>query len=70
MGIMGLTTQTLSGLHDATPADDEVLKELVRKGRFTDDEELKAILQEAIRLHALEREKVQSKGAEKGKPGQ
>ena len=70
MGIIGLTTSTLSGLNGATAAADEVLKELVRKGRFTDDEEMKGILQEAIRLHALEREKARSKEAKKSRPGE
>jgi hypothetical protein len=62
MGIMGLTSSTLSGLSGAS-VDDEVLKELVRKGVFTDDAEMKGILQELIRLRALNRENAPSKEA-------
>ncbi len=48
MGIVGLTTSTVSGLN-STPGADEVLKELVRKGLITDDEELKKIVLDVIR---------------------
>ncbi len=70
MGIVSLTSSMLSGLSSMSAADDAVMMELVRKGTFTSDEEMKVILQEALRLHALEREKARSKEAEKGKPGQ
>ena len=70
MGIVSLTSSMLSGLSTLSAADDAVMMELVRKGTFTSDEEMKGILQEALRLHAQEREKARSKEAEKGKPGQ
>jgi len=48
MGVIGLTTSTVSGLK-STPAAAELVKELVRKGFITDDEELKRIVLDAIR---------------------
>ena len=68
-GIVGLTSSTLRSLNGMSAADSAALKELVQKGKFTDDEEIKRILQEAIRQHDLEREKAQSKESEKSKPG-
>ncbi|MGA2254066.1 MAG: polysaccharide biosynthesis/export family protein, partial [Thermoguttaceae bacterium] len=56
MGIVGLTTSTLNGLN-GPPADSEVLKELVRKGFFTDDEQLKQLMLDAIRLREQENKK-------------
>jgi polysaccharide export outer membrane protein len=70
MGVVSLTSSVLSGLNGLSAADEEVMKEMVRKGTFTHDEEMKGILLEAIRLHALEREKSRAKEAEKSKPGQ
>ncbi|MGO9114588.1 MAG: hypothetical protein ACLP9L_35680 [Thermoguttaceae bacterium] len=69
-GILGLTTSTLRGLNRATAADYEVLKALVQRGAFTDDEEMKEVLQKTIHVCELEHEKAQSKEAEKCKPGQ
>ncbi len=66
-GIVSLITSTLRGLDDASAADYEVLKNLVRKGVFTDDEEMKRILQEAIHARELEGKKAPSKAAENGK---
>jgi protein involved in polysaccharide export with SLBB domain len=68
-GIVSLTTNTISGLDNA-PGADAVLKDLVRKGVFTDDEELKGILQEVIRLREVEQKKAPPKEAEKRKLGQ
>ena len=48
MGVVSLTASTLSAL-DGLSANHEVLKELVRKGVFTDDEELNSLLLEAMR---------------------
>ena len=62
-GVVSLTNSTLCGLSGASAADIEVLKELVRKGEFTDDEGLKGLLQELIRHRDLDREKAQSKEA-------
>ena len=70
MGILGLTNSTLRGLDRDSATDDEVLKQLTEKGVFTDDAEMKAMVQEMIRLHAAEREKARSKETEKSKPGQ
>jgi polysaccharide biosynthesis/export protein len=67
-GVVGLTTGTIRGLN-STPGADAVLKELVRKGAFTDDEAIKQILQEIIRVTELERKNTPPKGAEKGKAG-
>ena len=68
-GVLGLTTSTLRGLHGASAADYAILKELVNKGAFTDDEEMKGMLQETIHLCEVEREKARSKEVEKSKPG-
>jgi hypothetical protein len=65
MGILGLTRNTLAGLNGMTAADSAVLKELVRKGVFTEDEEMKGILLETIRLTELEREKAHVQEAQK-----
>jgi hypothetical protein len=48
MGVVSLTASTLSAL-DGLSANHEVLKELVRKGVFSDDEELNNLLLEAMR---------------------
>lgn len=69
-GVLGLTTATLRGLSDASPADFAVLTDLVRKGAFTDDEEIKGMLLETLHRCELEREKAGSKEAEKSKAGQ
>jgi polysaccharide biosynthesis/export protein len=66
LGIISLTTSTIRGLDDSSPAAAEVVKELVGKGRITGDEEFKQILLEAIRLHDLNREKAGPKEAKKG----
>ena len=47
MGVVSLTTSTVNGLQ-STPAATELIKELVRKGCFTDDEELKKIILDMI----------------------
>ncbi len=65
MGILGLTTSTVQGLN-GTPAAEKLLKELVRKGLITDDEELKKIVLDAIR-HDEESRKA---GAKEHKSGQ
>ena len=69
-GVVALTNATLRGLDDAPAADVEVLKDLVRKGVFTNDEEIKRVLQEMLHATELNRKNAQSKEAEKGKPGQ
>jgi len=57
-------------LSGASPADYEVLDELVQRGAFTDDKEMKEVLQKTIRLYERELEKARSKEAEKSKAGQ
>jgi hypothetical protein len=69
MGIIGLTTSTLDGLK-GPPADSGVLKELVRKGFFTDDEELKQLMLDAIRLREQETKKAGAKPAAEEKTGE
>ncbi len=68
MGIIGLTTSTVSGLNN-TPATSETLKQLVRKGFISDDEELKRIVLDAVRRAEEESKKAAGKPAEQ-KPGQ
>ena len=70
MGVVGLTTSTLGGLKAVSAADREVLKELVRKGVFTDDAGLKDILLEVLDNRGSDREKARPKKAEKSLPGQ
>ena len=65
MGIIGLTTSTVSGLNN-TPAASEALTQLVRKGFITDDEELKRIILDAVRRA----EEENKKAAADKKPGQ
>ena len=70
MGIIGLTNSTLRGLHEATAADGQVLTELVQKGMLTDDEELKQLLLEAIRVREEENKNAGPKAAAEQKTGQ
>jgi polysaccharide biosynthesis/export protein len=69
IGMFSLTASTLNGLVGPA-ANNEVLKEFVRKGVFTDDEELNRLLLEAIRLGEEENKKAGSKAAAEHKPGQ
>ena len=68
MGLIGLTTSIIGGLN-GTPGADEVVKELVRKGIITDDEEMKKIVLDAIRRDE-ESKKAAGKAAAGQKPGQ
>jgi len=69
MGIISLTTSTVGSLN-GTPGADEVLKELVRKGFITDDEELKKTVLDAIRLREEESKKAAAKAAAEQRPSQ
>jgi hypothetical protein len=53
MGITSCTTSSVGGLN-SNPAAEAVVKQLVQKGYFTDDEELKRIVLDAMRLRAAE----------------
>ncbi len=69
MGIISLTTSTVQGLSD-TPGGAPAVKELVRKGVFDDDPELKQSVQEMIRLCEEESRKAAAKPAAEHKPAQ
>ncbi len=70
LGITGLTTATLRGLSTMSAADVEVLKELVRKGIFTDDQELKQLMLDMIHLGGQANTKAGSKEAAEQKASQ
>jgi hypothetical protein len=56
MGIISLTTSTLQSLN-ATPNGAAAVKELLRKGVFDSDPEVKRIVEESIRISAEEGKK-------------
>jgi len=62
MGITGLTTSTVGGLN-STPGGAGVVKDLVQKGYFTDDEEMKRLVLEIIALQEQESKKAGAKPA-------
>ena len=66
MGIISLTTSTMSSLSGTSGAD-ELLKELVRKGLITDDEDLKKLVLDMIRRDE-EGKKAAAKGPAEQKP--
>ncbi len=66
MGIVSLTASTVGGL-SSTPGADAVVKELVRRGLITDDEELMKIALDAIRRHE-ESKKAGARAVTESKP--
>jgi polysaccharide biosynthesis/export protein len=70
-GVVGLTTNTVSGLHDA-PAAGKVVKELLDKGFITDDPELKRIVLDALggKEKDADTKKADGKSAEAKRPVQ
>jgi autotransporter-associated beta strand protein len=68
LGLISLTASTLRNL-SGPAANNEVFKELVRKGVFTDDEELKKLVLDAMRLGEQKNKKAGSKAAAEHKRG-
>jgi hypothetical protein len=69
MGVLSLTASTVQGMN-AAPGSAAAAKELVRKGVFDDNPELKRIVEETIRASEEESRKAPAKRPAESKPGQ